>query len=49
MVKEKCKCGSNIFHVEYIVQVNGNDDTYEVECAKCGKCLIGEMADEENE
>lgn len=50
MVHEECKgCGSTIFHVIRTTQVNGNDDTIEVVCAVCGKWLIGEMADEDEE
>lgn len=36
-IKCECRCGSDLFQVFIIHQVNGNDDTYEVVCKDCGK------------
>lgn len=36
-MREKCsKCKSDKFYIKRIHQVNGNDDTFECICTKCG-------------
>jgi len=35
----KCKCKNKTFYINVVHQVNGNDDTYEFICAKCGEYM----------
>jgi hypothetical protein len=42
----KCsKCKNNTFYIEVTVQVNGNDDTYDIICSKCGHIECGESSE----
>lgn len=34
---EKCTCGNDSFFIIKVAQVNGNDDTFEYVCTKCGE------------
>jgi DNA-directed RNA polymerase subunit RPC12/RpoP len=39
------KCGSKHFFIDIVVQVNGNDDTYEYICTSCGEYVSDAYGD----